>query len=152
MDGSLVTRSPAGQSLTTGEPLFHLISGRSTVLVQNTGIVLENKTNACLGCKGCRQSVRILNIVCSGDLGDFASFVTHMKQIAIVSCSYIVLSLSPPNTIYEQEKDVDLLLVDSGDLHDGKHFRVPSFRTHPCPYQVLVSRMAILLVVSTPTR
>ncbi|KAG9312319.1 Metallo-dependent phosphatase-like protein [Chiua virens] len=36
----------------------------------------------------------------SGDLGDFASFVTHMKQIAI-------------------EKDVDLLLVDSGDLHDG---------------------------------
>ncbi|KAF8190783.1 Metallo-dependent phosphatase-like protein [Pholiota molesta] len=36
----------------------------------------------------------------SGDLGDFASFVTHMKQIAI-------------------ERDVDLLLVDSGDLHDG---------------------------------
>ncbi|KAN0081638.1 Metallo-dependent phosphatase-like protein [Tylopilus felleus] len=36
----------------------------------------------------------------SGDLGDFASFVTHMKQIAI-------------------EKDVDLLLVDSGDVHDG---------------------------------
>ncbi|KAF9262645.1 hypothetical protein L218DRAFT_960124 [Marasmius fiardii PR-910] len=36
----------------------------------------------------------------SGDLGDFASFVTHMKQIA-------------------KEKDVDLLLVDSGDLHDG---------------------------------
>lgn len=36
----------------------------------------------------------------SGDLGDFASFVTHMKNIAI-------------------EKDVDLLLVDSGDLHDG---------------------------------
>ncbi|KAI0741024.1 Metallo-dependent phosphatase-like protein [Earliella scabrosa] len=36
----------------------------------------------------------------SGDLGDFASFVTHMKQLAI-------------------QKDVDLLLVDSGDLHDG---------------------------------
>ncbi|RPD57973.1 hypothetical protein L226DRAFT_492978 [Lentinus tigrinus ALCF2SS1-7] len=36
----------------------------------------------------------------SGDLGDFASFVAHMKQLAI-------------------EKDVDLLLVDSGDLHDG---------------------------------
>ncbi|TBU27897.1 Metallo-dependent phosphatase-like protein [Dichomitus squalens] len=36
----------------------------------------------------------------SGDLGDFASFVTHMKEIAL-------------------EKDVDLLLVDSGDLHDG---------------------------------
>ncbi|KAI0692870.1 Metallo-dependent phosphatase-like protein [Cerioporus squamosus] len=36
----------------------------------------------------------------SGDLGDFASFVTHMKQLAV-------------------EKDVDLLLVDSGDLHDG---------------------------------
>jgi len=36
----------------------------------------------------------------SGDLGDFASFVTHMKEIALA-------------------KDVDLLLVDSGDLHDG---------------------------------
>ncbi|KAH9928983.1 5'-nucleotidase [Amylocystis lapponica] len=36
----------------------------------------------------------------SGDLGDFASFVSHMKQIAL-------------------DKDVDLLLVDSGDLHDG---------------------------------
>ncbi|GJF00129.1 metallo-dependent phosphatase-like protein [Phanerochaete sordida] len=36
----------------------------------------------------------------SGDFGDFASFVSHMKEIAL-------------------EKDVDLLLVDSGDLHDG---------------------------------
>ncbi|OSX61779.1 hypothetical protein POSPLADRAFT_1047044 [Postia placenta MAD-698-R-SB12] len=36
----------------------------------------------------------------SGDFGDFASFVTHMKQIAL-------------------DKDVDLLLVDTGDLHDG---------------------------------
>ncbi|KAF8161382.1 Metallo-dependent phosphatase-like protein [Crassisporium funariophilum] len=36
----------------------------------------------------------------SGDLGDFASFVAHMKELAI-------------------ERDVDLLLVDSGDLHDG---------------------------------
>ncbi|KAK0497261.1 Metallo-dependent phosphatase-like protein [Armillaria luteobubalina] len=36
----------------------------------------------------------------SGDLGDFASFVSHMKEIAI-------------------RKDVDLLLVDSGDIHDG---------------------------------
>ncbi|KAH8981512.1 Metallo-dependent phosphatase-like protein, partial [Lactarius hatsudake] len=36
----------------------------------------------------------------SGDFGDFASFVAHMKNIA-------------------DEKDVDLLLVDSGDLHDG---------------------------------
>ncbi|KAH9935240.1 Metallo-dependent phosphatase-like protein, partial [Epithele typhae] len=36
----------------------------------------------------------------SGDLGDFSSFVGHMKQLAL-------------------EKDVDLLLVDSGDLHDG---------------------------------
>ncbi|KAK0457767.1 Metallo-dependent phosphatase-like protein [Desarmillaria tabescens] len=33
-------------------------------------------------------------------LGDFASFVAHMKEIAV-------------------RKDVDLLLVDSGDLHDG---------------------------------
>jgi 2',3'-cyclic-nucleotide 2'-phosphodiesterase (5'-nucleotidase family) len=36
----------------------------------------------------------------SGDFGDFASFVAHMKEIAI-------------------KKDVDLLLVDTGDLHDG---------------------------------
>ncbi|KAF7363627.1 Metallophos domain-containing protein [Mycena sanguinolenta] len=36
----------------------------------------------------------------SGDFGDFASFVTHMKELAV-------------------SKDVDLLLVDSGDLHDG---------------------------------
>ncbi|KAJ7126206.1 Metallo-dependent phosphatase-like protein [Mycena epipterygia] len=36
----------------------------------------------------------------SGDLGDFTSFVAHMKDIAL-------------------KKDVDLLLVDSGDLHDG---------------------------------
>ncbi|TFY58874.1 hypothetical protein EVJ58_g6139 [Rhodofomes roseus] len=36
----------------------------------------------------------------SGDFGDFASFVTRMKAIA-------------------KEKDVDLLLIDTGDLHDG---------------------------------
>ncbi|KAI0685579.1 Metallo-dependent phosphatase-like protein [Cytidiella melzeri] len=36
----------------------------------------------------------------SGDFGDFSSFVAHMKLLAL-------------------EKDVDLLLVDSGDLHDG---------------------------------
>ncbi|KAG9128442.1 hypothetical protein FRC07_011199 [Ceratobasidium sp. 392] len=36
----------------------------------------------------------------SGTLGDFASFVEHMKRIA-------------------KEKNVDLLLADSGDLHDG---------------------------------
>ncbi|KAF8952193.1 Metallo-dependent phosphatase-like protein [Flammula alnicola] len=42
---------------------------------------------------------RLLHIG-SGDFGDFASFVAHMKEIAI-------------------ERDVDLLLVDSGDLHDG---------------------------------
>ncbi|KAF8885966.1 Metallo-dependent phosphatase-like protein [Infundibulicybe gibba] len=36
----------------------------------------------------------------SGDLGDFSSFVSHMKEIA-------------------EERDVDLLLIDSGDLHDG---------------------------------
>ncbi|CED84330.1 5' nucleotidase [Phaffia rhodozyma] len=36
----------------------------------------------------------------SGDFGDFASFIHWMKQKAV-------------------EKDVDLLLVDSGDLHDG---------------------------------
>lgn len=36
----------------------------------------------------------------SGDLGDLASFVTHMKGIA-------------------KNKSVDLLLVDSGDTHDG---------------------------------
>ncbi|KAF8885967.1 Metallo-dependent phosphatase-like protein [Infundibulicybe gibba] len=36
----------------------------------------------------------------SGDLGDFSSFVSHMKEIA-------------------EKRDVDLLLIDSGDLHDG---------------------------------
>ncbi|KNZ74029.1 hypothetical protein J132_08339 [Termitomyces sp. J132] len=36
----------------------------------------------------------------SGDFGEFASFVAHMKELAL-------------------KKDVDLLLVDSGDLHDG---------------------------------
>ncbi|KAK2467692.1 hypothetical protein APHAL10511_000286 [Amanita phalloides] len=36
----------------------------------------------------------------SGNFGDFFSFVKHMRQIAI-------------------ERDVDLLVVDSGDLHDG---------------------------------
>ncbi|KAK7691826.1 hypothetical protein QCA50_005230 [Cerrena zonata] len=36
----------------------------------------------------------------SGDLGDFSSFVHHMKDMAL-------------------KKDVDLLLIDSGDLHDG---------------------------------
>ena len=36
----------------------------------------------------------------SGTFGDFADFVQHMKKIAL-------------------EKGVDLLLVDSGDIHDG---------------------------------
>ncbi|GAC97673.1 predicted phosphoprotein phosphatase [Pseudozyma hubeiensis SY62] len=36
----------------------------------------------------------------SGDWGDFASFVTHMRHLA-------------------KKKGVDLLLVDTGDLHDG---------------------------------
>ncbi|KAF8182105.1 Metallo-dependent phosphatase-like protein [Mycena galopus ATCC 62051] len=36
----------------------------------------------------------------SGTWGDYAAFVSHMKALA-------------------EEKDVDLLLVDSGDLHDG---------------------------------
>ncbi|KAF9012621.1 Metallo-dependent phosphatase-like protein [Cyathus striatus] len=36
----------------------------------------------------------------SGDFGDFSSFVAHMKELAI-------------------QRDVDLLLVDTGDLHDG---------------------------------
>lgn len=36
----------------------------------------------------------------NGDFGDFASFVAHMKELA-------------------EQKNVDLLLVDSGDLHDG---------------------------------
>ncbi|KAJ7681208.1 Metallo-dependent phosphatase-like protein [Mycena rosella] len=36
----------------------------------------------------------------SGTWGDYSAFVTHMKELAA-------------------EKDVDLLLVDSGDLHDG---------------------------------
>ena len=42
-----------------------------------------------------------------------------MKQIAIVC---VVSSLCCLNGISEntQERDVDLLLVDSGDLHDGE--------------------------------
>ncbi|KAJ7770978.1 Metallo-dependent phosphatase-like protein [Mycena maculata] len=36
----------------------------------------------------------------SGTWGDYAAFVNHMRELAV-------------------EKDVDLLLVDSGDLHDG---------------------------------
>ncbi|KAJ7098610.1 Metallo-dependent phosphatase-like protein [Mycena belliarum] len=36
----------------------------------------------------------------SGTWGDYSAFVSHMKALAV-------------------EKDVDLLLVDSGDLHDG---------------------------------
>lgn len=36
----------------------------------------------------------------SGDWGDFASFVAHMRKLA-------------------RQKNVDLLIVDSGDLHDG---------------------------------
>ncbi|WBW73515.1 5'-nucleotidase, NT5E family [Schizosaccharomyces osmophilus] len=36
----------------------------------------------------------------SSDLGEFVSFINHMKQLA-------------------EEKDVDLLVVDTGDLHDG---------------------------------
>ncbi|KAJ7167792.1 Metallo-dependent phosphatase-like protein [Mycena filopes] len=36
----------------------------------------------------------------SGTWGDYSAFVSHMKELAV-------------------EKDVDLLLVDSGDLHDG---------------------------------
>ncbi|KAF8733290.1 hypothetical protein AX14_003932 [Amanita brunnescens Koide BX004] len=36
----------------------------------------------------------------SGDLGDFFSFVAHMKR-------------------FSRERDVDLLVVDTGDLHDG---------------------------------
>jgi hypothetical protein len=52
----------------------------------------------------------------SGDFGDFASFVTHMKRIAIVS-RVALLSGTIQKSV--QEHDVDLLLVDSGDLHDG---------------------------------
>jgi 2',3'-cyclic-nucleotide 2'-phosphodiesterase (5'-nucleotidase family) len=41
-----------------------------------------------------------VELACSGDLGSFASFVSFMKNKAA-------------------EKDVDLLLIDSGDLRDG---------------------------------
>lgn len=55
----------------------------------------------------------------SGDFGDFASFVTHMKELALVRLLQI-----PDNTRSHksvQKKDVDLLLIDSGDLHDGEN-------------------------------
>lgn len=51
-----------------------------------------------------------------------------------------------------QEKDVDLLLVDSGDLHDGTWKRT-HLRYNPIHvFQELVFPMAILLVVSMHTR
>ena len=59
----------------------------------------------------------------SGDLGDFASFVTHMKQVAIVSPFLLIIRGCLADQ-REQEKDVDLLLVDSGDLHDGKYSQI----------------------------
>ncbi|KAI6041601.1 hypothetical protein EDC04DRAFT_2601541 [Pisolithus marmoratus] len=54
----------------------------------------------------------------SGDLGDFATFVAHMKFITKASsmstiCAFRLLMCQL------QQKGVDLLLVDSGDLHDG---------------------------------
>ena len=73
MDGCLGIRRPPLRSLTTGE--YHFALGWL-----------------------CSANQAECNI--SGDLGDFASFVTHMRQIAL-------------------KKDVDLLLVDTGDLHDG---------------------------------
>ena len=53
----------------------------------------------------------------SGDFGEFSSFVNHMKAIAIV-CTFLTPSKISSKPI-NQERDVDLLLVDSGDLHDG---------------------------------
>ena len=53
----------------------------------------------------------------SGDFGEFSSFVNHMKAIAIV-CTFPTPSKINSKPI-NQERDVDLLLVDSGDLHDG---------------------------------
>ncbi|KAK7039002.1 hypothetical protein VNI00_010394 [Paramarasmius palmivorus] len=53
----------------------------------------------------------------SADLGDFAAFVAHMKEKALVRPNTII-PLTLTLTV-KQEKDVDLLLVDSGDLHDG---------------------------------
>ncbi|KAG6907592.1 hypothetical protein DXG01_008312 [Tephrocybe rancida] len=50
----------------------------------------------------------------SGDFGDFASFVSRMKYIAAVRfTSFNMYSKAL------KAKGVDLLLVDSGDLHDG---------------------------------
>ena len=73
MDGFWAIRSSLSQSLTIGE---------------SHGAIQRDLTLTICFCTG------------SGDLGDFASFVTHMQELAV-------------------EKDVDLLLVDSGDVHDG---------------------------------
>ncbi|CAE6418803.1 unnamed protein product [Rhizoctonia solani] len=54
----------------------------------------------------------------SATLGDFISFVGHMKKLAEASVSSCV-SHYRAHLVDFQEKNVDLLLVDSGDLHDG---------------------------------
>ena len=53
----------------------------------------------------------------SGDLGEFASFVSHMKEIAKVSRGDIPGCMESLMNV--QKRGVDLLLVDSGDIHDG---------------------------------
>ncbi|KAG6916331.1 hypothetical protein DXG01_007314 [Tephrocybe rancida] len=63
----------------------------------------------------------------SGDFGDFASFVAHMKEIAL-------------------KKDVDLLLVDSGDLHDGK--TEDDSENFPRPHDWMDTQLEVLTVTT----
>ena len=71
MDGSSAIKNPAGQSPTTGK--------RHSPIRQVIGTHLLRDR---LETDGLR----------SGDLGDFASFVTHMKQIAIVSSLSLLIA------------------------------------------------------------
>lgn len=57
--------------------------------------------------------------MCSGDMGEFLSFAQRMKEKALVSTDCIRASIYLTTMLALQKKDVDLLVIDSGDLHSG---------------------------------
>ena len=80
-----------------------------------------------------------------------------MKQLALVLIPPRVSSDARRANILPQEKDVDLLLVDSGDLHDGERLVLLwCSMDHGIALLMLTQERACptvsLLVVSTPTR
>jgi hypothetical protein len=76
-----------------------------------------------------------------------------MKNIAIVRPSICILTLLYIIIYFLlQEKDVDLLLVDSGDLHDGMYHLAFIETLIKSTFQALGFLMATPLVVSTRTR